>query len=61
MPKIAPGISKTVYPFDYNKNNPMEGFNDWTIHVKNQLQYTSPFELCLLEAKKILYSKLKIK
>ena len=61
MPKVAPGVSKTIYPFDYNKNNPMEGFNSWTLYIKSQLQEISPTDQVLLEAKKIIYSSIKIK
>ena len=30
-------VKSTEYPFDYNKNNPMEGFNNWAryIHIEN--------------------------
>ena len=32
MPAI--GIRSTVYPFDYNKNNPMEGFDSWNRYIR---------------------------
>ena len=35
LPKIAKGISKSIYPLDYNKNNPMSGFNDWMAYISN--------------------------
>ena len=53
--KVAKGISKSYFPFDYNKNNPMQGFNNWALHIRNELsENLSGCELALLEAKKIL-------
>ena len=39
-------IKSTVYPLDYDKNNPMTGFNKWAIYIKKQLNV-------LIEAKSI--------
>ncbi|GEM67598.1 hypothetical protein SMI01S_12040 [Sphingobacterium mizutaii NBRC 14946 = DSM 11724] len=36
MRKVAPGVIRSVYPFDYNKNNPMEGFNEWSEYIRIQ-------------------------
>jgi hypothetical protein len=53
--KVAQNIRSTVYPFDYNKNNPMSGFNEFALNVKAELVKTlTGCELTLLEAKKIL-------
>lgn len=30
-------IQKSVYPFDYNKNNPLEGFNKWREYVQEEV------------------------
>lgn len=36
---LAPtGVSRTVYPLDYNKNNPMSGFNNATQGWSRQAQ-----------------------
>lgn len=36
MRKIAPHVQKSIYPLDYNIENPMLGFNDWTRHIRNE-------------------------
>lgn len=36
MHKIAPGIQRSVYPLDYNANNPMEGFNQWAEYIRQE-------------------------
>lgn len=36
-------IKSTIYPLDYNKNNPMEGFNEWCEYIHKQvlgMEYT---------------------
>jgi hypothetical protein len=47
-------IKSTVYPFDYNKNNPMEGFNDWALYIRSQLENQTQPDKLIIEAKKIL-------
>lgn len=54
MNKLATGIKGTIYPFEYNKNNPMHGFNDWALHIKSQLQEIPSIDMVLIEAKKII-------
>lgn len=41
MHKIAPRVQKSLYPLEYNKNNPMEGFNDWNRYIKAELTKTN--------------------
>jgi hypothetical protein len=50
-------IKSTVYPFEYNKNNPMEGFNDWALHIKSELEDQPQPDKLVIEAKKILTRK----
>ncbi|WP_343320299.1 hypothetical protein [Sphingobacterium multivorum] len=35
--KVAPGVQKSLYPLEYNKNNPMEGLNDWNQYIRAEL------------------------
>lgn len=34
--KIAPGVSKSIYPLEYDRNNPMSGFNRWSEHIRKE-------------------------
>lgn len=36
MRKIAPGVQKSIYPLDYNVENPMTGFNSWAQHIREE-------------------------
>jgi hypothetical protein len=47
-------IKSTVYPFEYNKNNPMQGFNDWALYIKAELEDQPQPDKLIIEAKKIL-------
>jgi hypothetical protein len=51
-------IKSTVYPFEYNKNNPMQGFNDWALYIKAELEDQPQPEKLVIEAKKILTIKI---
>jgi hypothetical protein len=57
MTNQAIEIKSTVYPFDYNKNNPMEGFNDWALYIRAQLEDQPQADKLVIEAKKILTIK----
>jgi hypothetical protein len=50
-------IKSTVYPFEYNKNNPMTGFNDWALYIRAQLEDQPQPDKLVIEAKKILTLK----
>jgi hypothetical protein len=50
-------IKSTVYPFEYNKNNPMTGFNDWALYIKAELEDQPQPDKLVIEAKKILTLK----
>jgi hypothetical protein len=50
-------IKSTVYPFDYNKNNPMTGFNEWALYIRAQLEDQPQPDKLVIEAKKILTLK----
>ena len=57
-------VKSTVYPFEYNKNNPLNdnAFNNWTEYIsKDVAGFSSNCENVLIQAKKILNSNLKIK
>jgi len=57
-------VKSTVYPFDYNKNNPLndEDFNNWTYYISKEVsKVCTNCENVLIQAKKILNSNLKIK
>ena len=55
-------VKSTVYPFDYDKNNPMSGFNNWATYISEEVNgLSSNCENVLIQAKKILNSNLKIK
>lgn len=30
-------VAKTVYPMDYNRNNPMPDFNEWAKYIRAQV------------------------
>lgn len=32
-----PSIQKSIFPLEYNKNNPMEGFNDWSEYIRKEI------------------------
>lgn len=36
MHKVAPGVEKSIYPLEYNKNNPTEGFNEWAEYIRKE-------------------------
>ncbi|GGH24857.1 hypothetical protein FAZ19_16120 [Sphingobacterium alkalisoli] len=36
MRKVALGVKKSLYPLGYNKNNPMESFNEWAEYIRRQ-------------------------
>lgn len=36
MRKIAPRVQKSIYPLDYNIENPMTGFNSWAQHIREE-------------------------
>ena len=36
-------ISKSIYPLGYNKNNPLDGFNEWAQYIHTEARLlTSP-------------------
>ncbi|WP_437918550.1 hypothetical protein [Sphingobacterium sp. LRF_L2] len=47
--KVAPGVQKSLYPLEYNKNNPMEGFNEWTEYIRRQyLESLAPLSMYII-------------
>lgn len=43
MRKVVPRVQKSVYPLDYNIDNPMSGFNSWAQHIREEsLKISSP-------------------
>lgn len=36
-------VQSTVYPLEYNKNNPLEGYNEWAAYIHSEvvkMEYT---------------------
>lgn len=52
-------VSSTVYPYDYNKNNPMKGFNQWALHIYSENNKDLGQSL-VEDANKIIKTKSKI-
>jgi len=34
--KIATGVQKSLYPLDYNYNDPMSNYDEWIKYIQNQ-------------------------
>ena len=63
-PKKVLSTQSSVFPFEYNKNNPLNdnAFNNWTDYVSKEVAgFSSNCENMLIQANKILKSKLIIK
>lgn len=60
MAKVAPSVSRTVYPLGYDKNNKTdESFNNWAKYISDQVTaFTHPSDRLVIDAKKILNKKL---
>lgn len=62
--KIAPGIQKSLYPLEYNKNDPMSGFNAWAEHIRKENMknmYTGSLSVIRINVNMVLWDKLKEK
>jgi hypothetical protein len=51
-------VQKTVYPFDYKKNDSDEEFNEWALHIRNEvIKHSSPEERLVINARDIIYNR----
>ena len=63
MKKLQRAVQSTAYPFDYNKNNPMQDFNSWAFWVRFKVSeidkstYYEKLDQVLTEAKIISSEK----
>jgi len=63
MKKPQRAVQSTAYPFDYNKNNPMENFNSWAFWLSfkvseiDKSNYYETLEQMLTQAKIISIQK----
>ena len=51
-------IQKSIYPLDYNKNNPMSGYNEWCQYIAMQ-NASEPMERLMDQANEILATNAK--